>query len=290
MRWLVTGCSGFTGRHLRRRLESLGHQVWGVGLGDEDDIVCDLTDSWEVRRAVEMVRPHRVVHLAALSFVAHPRPDEFERVNVGGTVNLLDACAHLASPPAVALASSAAVYGRQSGRLAEDSGLNPVNAYGRSKLAMEESAAAWASRLPIVVTRPFNYTGPGQDARFLVPKIAAAFRQGDAQLRLGRTDVKRDFSDVRDVVEDYILLLGDKPALGAVNLCSGVPLSVDEILDAFRRIAGPGPEVVADPALLRADEVDTLSGDPSRLIALTGRGHGIPLERTLADLLAGTVE
>lgn len=287
MRWLVTGASGFTGRWLRRRLEALGHEVAGAGLGDADEMRCDLTDAVSVRRAVRGFRPDRVAHLAAISFVAHPDPAAFARVNVDGTVNLLAACADLATPPAVALASSAAVYGRVAGHIAETTPCQPVNDYGRSKHAMELAAAAWAGRLAaLVVTRPFNYTGPGQDERFLVPKIAAAFRRRAATLTLGRTDVARDFSDVRDVVEDYVRLLGPAPASATVNLCSGRATSVDDILALFGRLTGHRPVVATDPALVRPDEIVRLTGDPTRLVSLTGRGHDIGLEQTVRDMLA----
>lgn len=287
MRWLVTGASGFTGRWLRRRLVALGHEVAGAGLGGADEMRCDLTDAASIRRAVLDCRPDRVVHLAAISFVPHARPEEFARVNVEGTAHLLAACADLPSPPAVALASSAAVYGRASGHIAETTPCQPANDYGRSKHAMELAAAAWAGRFPsLVITRPFNYTGPGQEERFLVPKIAAAFRRRDAVLTLGRVDVARDFSDVRDVVEDYVRLLGPEPASGAVNLCSGRAATVEEIIGIFARLTGHLPAIETDPALVRPDEIARLTGDPARLVALTGRGHDITLEQTARDLLA----
>lgn len=289
MRWLVTGASGFTGRWLRRRLQALGHEVAGAGLGKADEMRCDLTDAASVRRAVADFKPDRVVHLAAISFVAHPRPEEFARVNVEGTVHLLAACADLPAPPSVALASSAAVYGRAAGHIAEGAPCAPVNDYGRSKLAMEQAAAAWADRFPaLVITRPFNYTGPGQEEHFLVPKVAAAFRRRDPVLTLGRTDVARDFSDVRDVVEDYVSLLGGSAVSATVNLCSGHATTVDDMLAIFTRLTGHRPAIVNDPKLMRPDEIVRLTGDPSRLVALTGRGHGIGLEQTARDLLAET--
>ena len=286
MRWLVTGASGFTGRWLLRRLQALGHEATGAGLGDGDALRCDLTEPTSVRRAVLDFKPDRVVHLAAISFVAHPRPEEFARVNVAGTIHLLEACAALPNPPAVALASSAAVYGRAAGHIGEGAPCAPVSEYGRSKHAMELAAAAWAARFPaLVITRPFNYTGPGQGEHFLVPKIAAAFRRRDAVLTLGRIDVARDFSDVRDVVEDYVRLLGPEPAAGVVNLCSGRATTVEEIIAIFSRLTGHHPAIETDLALVRPDEIVRLTGDPARLVALTGRGHDIGLERTARDLL-----
>lgn len=287
MRWLVTGASGFTGRWLRRRLEALGHEVAGAGLGASDEMRCDLTDAASVRRAVRGFQPDRVAHLAAISFVAHPDPAAFTRVNVDGTVNLLAACADLATPPAVAVASSAAVYGRAAGRLAETTPCRPVNDYGRSKHAMELAAAGWEGRLAaLVVTRPFNYTGPGQAPHFLVPKIAAAFRRRDPVLRLGRADVARDFSDVRDIADDYAALLGPAPVSATVNLCSGREMTIADILAQFTRLTGHEPAMETDPGLVRPDEIERLAGNPDRLVAMTGRGHDIPFAATAEALLA----
>lgn len=287
MRWLVTGASGFTGRWLRRRLRALGHEVIGAGMGREDEVRCDLTDADSVRSALRDARPDRVAHLAAISFVAHPRPSDFARVNVGGTANLLEACARLPDPPAVALASSAAVYGRAAGLLDEDTPCLPVGDYGRSKRDMEQAATGWASRLPaLVIARPFNYTGPGQAPHFLVPKIAAAFRRRDPVLRLGRTDVARDFSDVRDIADDYAALLGPSPVSATVNLCSGREMTVAGILAQFTRLTGHEPVIETDPELVRPDDIARLAGNPARLVAMTGRGHAIPFAATAEALLA----
>ena len=124
------------------------------------------------------IAPDVVVHLAALAFVAEDNPEDFYRVNVLGTVNLLEALADDLHPVRILIASSANVYGNTSGgakrRLSCPA---PVNHYAASKLAMEHMVRTWFDRLPIVMTRPFNYTGPGQDERFVVPKIVAHYKR-----------------------------------------------------------------------------------------------------------------
>lgn len=286
MRWLITGAGGFTGRHLGRALRARGEEVIGLGAASDGLIPCDLTDAASVAAAVRAARPDRVVHLAAVSFVPHGVPADFQRVNVEGAEHLLRACADLPTPPSVALASSANVYGVRGGLIDEAAPALPVSDYGRSKLAMEAVARRWADRVPLLITRPFNYTGPGQSERFLVPKIAAHFRRRAPIIELGDIDVARDFSDVRDIVDDYLGLL-DRGIVGeTVNLCGGRATPVREIIDAFIGLTGHRPELRRDPALVRTDEIRSLAGDPAKLIRLTGRGHRMPLSQTLADLLA----
>ncbi len=283
MRWLVTGAGGFTGRHLVARLRAEGREV--VGLGEPGGPAADLLDPQAMGDALRAASPGVVVHLAAISFVAHADAAAFEHVNVGGTRNLLAAAAALATPPRVILASSAAVYGRQAGCAHEGLAPAPVNDYGRSKLEMERMASAWADLLPLVITRPFNYTGPGQDTKFLVPKLARAFARRETSIRLGDTKVSRDFSDIRDVVDDY-LRLGTADCAGAtLNLCSGKPQAVEGILALLREITGHDPELIADPALFRPDEIPSVWGSDTRLRATLGRGHLVPLEDTLRSLL-----
>lgn len=283
MRWLITGAGGFTGRHLVGRLRAEGREV--VALGENGGPAADLLDPQSMRDALRAASPSVVVHLAAISFVAHAESAAFEHVNVGGTRNLLAAAAALTTPPRVILASSAAVYGRHAGCAHEELAPEPVNDYGRSKLAMERMASAWAGRLPLVTTRPFNYTGPGQDPKFLVPKLARAFARREPSIRLGDTSVSRDFSDIRDVVEDY-LRLGTADCAGVtLNLCSGKPQAVEGILDLLREITGHDPELIADPALLRTDEIPSVWGSDARLRTMLGRGHQVPIEDTLRSLL-----
>src|SRR5664279_3283153 len=194
---LLTGAAGFTGRYLRNALESRGYNV--ASLQVEGPNPCDLTDRASTESAVRGARPDVAIHLAALSFVGHDRPEEFYQVNVFGTLNLLQALAGLDRPPRrVVIASSGNVYGTPDiGVLDESVCPAPVNHYASSKLAMENMVRAnWFGRMPIVITRPFNYTGPGQSKHFLIPKIVQHFRDRAAVIEMGNLNVSRDFSDV----------------------------------------------------------------------------------------------
>ena len=286
MHWLITGASGFTGRYLQRALRSRGERVSAVGRGPENDWRCDIADADRLAEVIRSSQPDRVIHLAGVASVTDVSSDDLQRINVAGTENLLRACALLATPPAVALASTSNVYGIHSGVLNETMRTEPVSDYGRSKLAMEIVAQRWADRLPILVARPFNYTGPGQSEKFLVAKIAAHFRRRASTITLGDIGVLRDFSDVSDVVDDYIALM-ERGVGGAevVNFCTGSGVSVAAVIQAFSEMTGHHPEVRQSDGLMRRHEIPVLVGDPSKLVRLSGRAHRRPFAETLAAML-----
>lgn len=272
---LVTGASGFTGDYMVKALRREGYRVVGTGHGASkahETIQCDLTNLDQVVELVQQAKPHYVVHLAALSFVGHSRPVEFYHVNVIGTMNLLEALSgQEQAPEKVLVASSANIYGNPDvGQIQETVCPAPVNHYASSKLAMEHMVATWFSRLPIVVTRPFNYTGPGQNERFLIPKIVSHFARGEAVIELGNTEVSRDFSDVRDVVAAYCQLLFSDVHSTIVNICSGEPRSLASIIQQMSRIADYDIEVQINPAFVRKNEIPILVGSPEKLESLIG--------------------
>lgn len=279
-RILVTGASGFTGRYVVERLLAAGSEVHGLRLPDGSAV--DLLDREALNAYVTAVRPQRVVHLAAISFVAHGDADEIYRVNVVGTRNLLEALAGLEEPPAhVLLASSANVYGNASGVLDEEAPLRPQNDYAVSKMAMEGMARLWVDRLPLTVVRPFNYTGVGQDEKFLIPKIVAHFRRGADVIELGNIDVSRDFYDVRGVAAAYEGLLALSGTGEVYNVCSGQEHSLQEVIDLMRDISGRSIDVRVNPAFVRSNEVKSLRGDNRKLLAAVGCMPAFDLGETL---------
>ena len=286
-RALLTGCHGFTGRYVAAELEAAGCEV--IGLAHDGDppspgvLRANLLDRAAVERALDEARANAVVHLAAISFVAHGDADEIYRTNIVGTRNLLQALADAHTKPgAVVLASSANIYGNAATLpIAEDTPPAPANDYAVSKLAMEAMARLWMERLPITLVRPFNYTGVGQSENFLVPKIVAHFRRGERAIELGNTDVSRDFSDVRDIARAYAAIVARAPAGEAINLCSGRAHSLDEVLAMMTGIAGYEIEVRVNPAFVRDNEVKRLVGSNARLRDLVGFAPSIPLEETL---------
>ena len=295
-RALITGMAGFTGRYVAEQMRAAGYQVTGLGppgdrgdLGDNHDTglhQVDLNDRAGLAALVQQVRPDVVVHLAAIAFVGHGDVEQIYRVNVAGTRNLLEALAGLEHrPSAVLLVSSANIYGNTDvGVIDETVPAAPANDYAVSKLAMEYMARLWQDRLPIIVVRPFNYTGVGQHENFLLPKIVAHFRRRATDIELGNLHVWRDFSDVRQVAASYRRLLAaptGATAGRAFNVCSGQAYSLGEVLDLMADIAGYRIEVHVNPAFVRANEVVRLVGDQRRLASVIGAPDPVPLADTL---------
>lgn len=287
-RALVTGIKGFTGRYVAAELQAHGWDVFGLGsqqqLAEERQYYCaDLSNAVSLNAVVSEVRPDAVVHLAGIAFVGHGDAEAFYRVNLVGTRNLLTALSHCEyTPRCVLLASSANVYGNSTeGVLTEAAPVHPANDYAVSKLAMEHMARLWMDRLPIVLARPFNYTGIGQSESFLLPKIVAHYRHHTTKIELGNVDVWRDFSDVRAVAQAYRRLLEICPAGKTVNVCSGYTRSVGDIINVMNAIAGYSMEVQVNPAYVRSSEVRSLCGSNDLLRRLIGDWETPSLEETL---------
>jgi nucleoside-diphosphate-sugar epimerase len=293
-RILVTGANGFTGQHLLERLARDGHELHGlVHDGSETALlraahVADLRDLPAVQDVISRVQPDRVVHLAAIAFVAHGDAAELYSTNILGTRNLLQALATAARrPDAVLLASSANVYGnRREGVLDESLPPEPANDYGITKLTCEMLARLYADRLPIITVRPFNYTGRGQGEQFIIPKIIAHAKARAPVIELGNIDVARDFSDVRAVVDSYARLLDTPAAIGGLfNVCSGKARSLGEVIALVEHLSGQHMDVTVNPAFVRADEVKTLGGSRARLESVIGPLAMPSLRDTLAWML-----
>ncbi|MBR8082958.1 GDP-mannose 4,6-dehydratase [Burkholderia vietnamiensis] len=293
-RAFVTGVTGFTGRYMAKRLAAAGYDVWGTvapGTARPDDpafanctlLPVDLLDADAMRAAVADARPDAVVHLAARAHVARDEPSQTYAVNIVGTRNLLAALAGLdRRPSAVLLASSANIYGNSTaGVIDETVAPAPANDYAVSKLAMEYAAKLWADRLPIVIARPFNYTGVGQDDAYLLPKLVSHYASRAPLISLGNLDVSRDFSDVRDVTAAYLKLLEAAPAGETFNVCSERAYSLKEVLAMLSRIAGYVIDVTIDPRFVRHNEVKRLSGSRDKLRRAVGELPVTPLDDTL---------
>ncbi|RDL20294.1 GDP-D-mannose dehydratase [Pseudomonas sp. URMO17WK12:I10] len=291
-RALVTGINGFTGRYMAAELQAKGYEVIGTGSQPSaapDYHQVDLADGPGLRALLAELQPDVIVHLAAIAFVGHGAADAFYQVNLIGTRNLLEAIAACGkTPECVLIASSANVYGNVSeGMLDEHTPPAPANDYAVSKLAMEYMAKLWCDRLPIVITRPFNYTGVGQAENFLLPKIVSHFQRKAPAIELGNLDVWRDFSDVRAVVRAYRGLIEARAVSQTVNVSSGITHSLREVIAKCSAITGHTLDVQVNPAFVRANEVKTLCGDNARLRALVPGWETPALDETLGWMLAG---
>lgn len=291
-RALITGLQGFTGVYVADVLARQGWQVWGLGQTPAADGVShyrcvDMLDRHALLEVINEIRPSAVVHLAGVAAPAHGDVDMLYRVNIVACRNLLDSLRSAGMPlQAVVLASSAYVYGNATeGMLSEASAPNPGNDYAVSKLAMEHMARLWMPHLPIVIVRPFNYTGVGQTQTFLLPKIVAHFKRAEPVIELGNVEISRDFSDVRSVADVYGRLLQVPPIGQSINICSGKAVSIAEIVAMAEKITGHRIKVEVNPEFVRANDVTALWGDPTRMRSLMGDWQPIALFDTLSWML-----
>ena len=290
MRAFVTGASGFVGPWLCRHLEASGDEV--VPAGHDRDV----TDADSIAEALIASRPDAVYHLAAQSSVGSSWADATGtfRVNVFGTLHVLDAANACPSRPRVLVVSSAEVYGEVSPvalPVAETAPFRPGTPYAASKAAAELAGLqAFLGRgLEVVRARPFNHTGPGQGPGFVVPALARqvveASLTGATVLKTGNLTARRDFTDVRDVVAAYRLLI-ERGAAGEVyNVCTGRSVLLLDLVERLLSLAGADLSVEVAPERLRPVDVPEMRGDPRRLEDLTGWRPAIDLDRTLRDVL-----
>ncbi len=292
MRAAITGAHGFVGRHLSEHLLAQGDVVFPLDVDDRAPV--DVTDLDAVVACVEETRPDVIYHLAARSHVGESWNDEegVERVNVGGTANVL-AAATGAGVARVLVIGSAEQYGRVDPGdvpVTEDTELHPVSPYAQSKTAAEALARrAAADGLGAVCVRAFGHTGPGQSPRFLVPALAARVAEaevaGASSITIGNVAPVRDLSDVRDVVRAYRLLVLHGATGAVYNVCSGVGASVGEIATRMLALATRPLRLEVDQALVRPVDLPVLIGDATRLVAATGWRPERTLDTTLRDVL-----
>jgi GDP-4-dehydro-6-deoxy-D-mannose reductase len=294
---LVTGAAGFVGRHLEAYLEAEGDEVIGVDRrhGPDGSHGVDLLAADDLRELLRDVRPHAVYHLGGWSDVgaSWDAPLEAFRVNAEGTLNVLQAC-RAADVRRVLIVSSADVYGKVKLAelpLTEEAPFRPVTPYAASKIAADElGLQAWLGYgLEVLRVRAFNHLGPGQTNRFVCPalaeRIALNERDGGEVVPVGNLTPRRDFTDVRDVVRAYHLLIRDGEPGEAYNVCSGNDLAISELADRLVAMASRPMRLEGDPALQRPVDVPVLRGDYTKLHKATGWEPEIDLDQTLRDVL-----
>lgn len=278
MRVALTGAGGFTGCYLSDALEQAG--------ATPVVLEADLRDPSALAAAVEALEFDRLIHLAGQAFVDSSDYQAFYAVNQLGTFNLLDAVARSRPGARCILASTAQVYGpKAEGLISEDAPTNPVNHYAISKHAMEQGAGIWGDHLDIVVTRAFNYTGIGQETKYLVPKIVDHFRRRADVIELGNTWVRRDFGDVRSVAEAYVGLAMAPEVPPVVNIATGKVSSISDILERLTALSGHTIEVQVNPAFVRKGDVEVLSGDVTLLRKTVPDWQPRSIDETLAWML-----
>jgi GDP-4-dehydro-6-deoxy-D-mannose reductase len=308
---LVTGASGFVGRHLLEALrtaracagsEDPAHEVvaWSRSAAPADLTAAarwqqvDITHRDEVRTALRALRPRRVFHLAGAAQVdrSWKHPAEILDVNVIATHHLFDGLRRNGGAARVLVTGSATVYAPSRVPIAETFPLAPDSPYALSKLAQEMLSlrAVAEDGIDVVLTRSFNHTGPGQSPSYVGPSMASQIARIErglqpAVLEVGNLDAERDLTDVRDVVRAYVSLMASGATGEIYNVASGAGRSIRALLDALIASARVPVRVVTDPARTRQVETSVLVGDASKLRALTGWTPLISFEQMLSDLL-----
>jgi len=288
---LITGINGFTGKYLVKYLEERQYSVCGisnqVNENEPNIFSCDISKKEEIVAVLKKIQPNYIIHLAAISFVQHSDIEEMYKVNVIGTQNFLEAALEIAGTlKKIIVASSAAVYGNQSSTiLNENLCPNPVNHYGISKLSMEFITKTYFQKLPILITRPFNYTAPGHGEEFVIPKIAKAFVTKQMQLELGNLNVYREYNSINFVCDVYYKLMKSETTSEIVNIASGQTHSLNEIIALFEKATNHKLTVKINPEFVRKNEIERLAGDTQKLHQIIGTPSNYTIEDVIKSFL-----
>ncbi|MBI3984798.1 MAG: GDP-mannose 4,6-dehydratase [Candidatus Levybacteria bacterium] len=307
---LITGISGFAGSYLARNLtmskkgEVAGTYHLGKNLSLIEDIKnnlnlfqLDLMDSKAVLEVLTKVKPDQIYHLAAIASSAQSfsEPSVVMTNNINSQLNLLEAVRSLDLKPRIMIISSAEVYGKVDAKdlpIDEDTALRPISPYAVSKLTQDFIGLQYfmAYSMDIVRVRPFNHIGPGQTDQFATSAFAkkiAEIEKGKREpvLTVGNLESKRDFTDVKDMMQAYVLLM-EKGISGEVyNIGSGRSYKMSDVLNILLSFSDSKIKVEVDPALLRPSDNPELLCDNTKINSLTGWKPQIPLDATLKEIL-----
>jgi GDP-4-dehydro-6-deoxy-D-mannose reductase len=306
LRILITGASGFAGRHLTQHLlaavpdvEIYGTTLFPIQDTDHKVTFCklDLRDDQQVNELIADIHPDAIYHLAAQASVprSFDAPWETMENNIRAQLNLIEACRREQIRPRILIVSSAEIYDPThagAAPITEDTPLRPTSPYGVSKVTQDFLALQYhlSYDLPILRARPFNHIGPGQNEDFVAPAFAMQIArievgQQPPILHVGDLSAARDFTDVRDIVRAYHLIVEQGTPGEVYNICSGRARSIQSLLDHLLSLSKAEISVEVDPDRLRPTSIPVLRGDCARLQAATGWKPQIPFEQSLSDIL-----
>lgn len=302
---LITGIGGLAGYHLTNLLNGR-YRVFGFDhkpdngmtyLRDVDYSVIDISNAKAVERLLVSVAPDYIIHLAAVSSVARSWSDQYETYNVNllGQLNLLSAAAALSKKPRIMIACSSQEYGaveEENQPIGEETRLSPDSPYAASKVCQDFMGLQFylGFGVPIMRSRSFNHTGPGQSEAFVCSDFARQITEIEAGIKepyisVGNLEARRDFTDVRDVVRAYFLIALKGTPGEAYNVCSGRAYSAGEILDRLLTMSSVKIKVERDPEKNRPTDLPVLIGDYGKIKRDIGWEPQIDMDETLKDLL-----
>ncbi|MFH1972208.1 MAG: GDP-mannose 4,6-dehydratase [archaeon] len=289
MEALITGVNGFVGTYLKEFLLEKGYTVFGTGRSGNVDFRVDLLNYSEVEDLIIKTKPKYVFHLAANSSVklSWENPENTIDENILCTKNLIDAIKEHSPETIILLVSSSHVYDISSEILKETSKINPISPYGQSKLEQEKLLID--SGLKWIISRSFTHIGPRQSTLFVCSELAKEIvdieRGKKPVIYVGDTSVERDFTDVRDVVRAYLLMVEKCDLNEIYNVCSGEIHTIRKILDILISLSDKEIEIKIDESKLRKNDIKKMVGDNSKFVQKTGWKREISIEQTLKDLL-----
>ena len=309
MKNLITGINGFAASHLTDLLVSSGEEVIGIARDPSKNentrhhanhiqvYTCDVRRGGEIREVLKKVRPHRIYHMASVSFVPSADQDwnqAFE-TNVFGALQLFQAVKDCKIEARIIFVGSSEEYGMippSDLPVRETNPLRPVTLYGVTKASASLLANSFVQRegLDIIYARPFNHIGPRQSERFVCSSFArqiAGMEAGNPKLlKVGNLEAQRDFMDVRDTVRAYKTLMEKGDVGGVYNVCSGKTTSIRTILDELKKLTDQDFEIESDPSRFRPERPVKYYGDHALITLRTGWVPEIPLEQSLKDILS----
>ncbi len=310
MKVLVTGITGFVGSHLAEfLLEKKDVEVWGIErwrsktdnvehIKDKIKLIeCDMRDASSVEKAIDLIKPDKIFHLAAQSFVptSWNAPAETITTNIIGELNIFEAVQKIGISPWIQIACSSEEYGMvlpEETPIKETNPLRPLSPYGVSKVGQDMLGYQYAMSygMNIVRTRGFNHTGPRRGEVFVESNFAsqiAKIEKGKLPpvIHVGNLDARRDYTDVRDMVRGYWLATEKCKRGEEYNICQGKDWKIQEVLDILLSYSKIKVKVEQQPARMRPSDVMILLGDNAKFRQATGWKPEIPFEKTLLDLL-----
>lgn len=297
---LIFGIGGFVGPYLARELKQHGYEVYGTDTRDVEDsfrfdgyLRCNILDKDNVKKVIERVQPTHIINLAAVSSVGQSwkMPELTMQVNVNGTLNIFESCIALNIKPRILLIGSSEEYIPCDHPMDENTPINANNPYGISKVAQEQFAAIYRKKYDwdIFCVRAFNHIGVGQRPTFVIPswcKQVADIERGQQEpvIKVGNLNVSRDFSDVRDVVSAYRLIIESEYFHEVFNVGNGETIKLIDVLNYIKSFSTKEITIEVEKTLIRSNDNSSICANVNKLINKLGWSQRYKIKETLKEI------
>ncbi len=300
-KYLITGVMGFVGRYFVEYLNEKEPEskIYGIDITPKCDMnikyrSLNLMDNEQVNRIVRSLKPDYIVHLAAMSSVAQSwkEPANCFMNNMSAFLNLADAVRNNKLKTRILSVGSSEEYGIYDNPMTEDLNLHPKSPYSVARLSQEYMSKLYVDNfnMDIVMTRSFNHIGPRQNTRFVIPSfieqlVNISKGKSENKMMVGNIDVVRDFTDVRDVVNAYYLIIKNAQNRSVYNVCSGQGVKLRDIINTTAKELNIKPNIIIDSSRIRANEISSVIGDNTKLKKELGWNQKYTLQQTISDII-----